>query len=51
MKTIFQKKNSIKVQKIILAIFLYLNKNSVNFQKKIEKNFENNFCNVFIFEK
>ena len=35
-----------------LYIFLYLKKNSVNFQKKkIEKNFENNFVKFFIFEK
>ena len=51
----FEKKNSKKILKIILAIFLYLKKkgrNSVNFRKKkIEKNFENNFCNFFIFEK
>ena len=32
-------------------IFLYSTKNLVNFQKKIEKNFENNFFNFFIFEK
>ena len=31
--------------------FLYLKKNSINFRKKIEKNFENNFCKFFIFEK
>ena len=40
---------------IILAIFLYLKKNTVEiwliFEKKIEKNFENNFFNIFIFEK
>ena len=52
---IFQKKKFEKILKIILAIFFYLKKkfgwNSVNFQKKNRKNFENNFCNFFIFEK
>ena len=40
----------------MLAIFLYLKKKKsveirLIFEKKIEKNFENNFCNFFIFEK
>ena len=34
-----------------LYIFLYLQKNSINFRKKNQKNFENNFCKFFIFEK
>ena len=41
---------------IIFAILLYVKKNSVEIRlifkkKKIEKNFENNFCNFFISEK
>ena len=39
----------------MLAIFLYLKKNSVEirfiFEKKIEKNFENNFCNFLFLKK
>ena len=39
----------------MLAIFLYLKKNSIKirlfFEKKNRKNFENNFCNFFIFSK
>ena len=56
-KNFSKKKNSKKFFKIILAIFLYLKKNSVEIRlifekkKKIEKNFENNFCNFFVFEK
>ena len=50
-KKFFVKKNSNKIFKIILAIFLYFKKNSVKirliFEKKID--FENNFCSFFIF--
>ena len=39
----------------MLSLFQYLTKNSVEirliFEKKNRKNFENNFCNFFIFEK
>ena len=51
---ILQKKIE-KILKIILAIFLFLKKISVEirviFGKKNRKNFEINFCNFFIFEK
>ena len=54
-KKFFEKKNSKKILKRILPIFLYLKKNSVEIrliiEKKIKKNFENNSCNLFIFEK
>ena len=36
-KKIFQKKKSKKILKIILAIFLYLKKNSVEFRLIFEK--------------
>ena len=56
-KNFSKKKNLKKFFNIILAIFLYLKKNSVEIRlifekkKKIEKNFENNFCIFFVFEK
>ena len=48
-KKICRKNVSKEILKIILAMFLYLKKKSVNFGKK--KHFENNFCNFFISEK
>ena len=62
-KKFFEKQNSkknlkcqnLKILKFWLSIFLYLKKKSVEirliFENKIEKNFENNFCKFFIFEK
>ena len=56
-KNFHQKKNCRKKNfiKKISAIFLYLKKKSVEirliFEKKMDKNFENNLCNFFIFEK
>ena len=50
-----KKKNSTKNFKIILAIFLYLKKNSIEirliFEKKNLNNFENNFWNFVILKK
>ena len=48
-------KSEKKNRRNILEIFLYLKKKSIEirliFEKKNRKNFENNFCNFFIFEK
>ena len=49
------RKKKFAEKKIRKKFFLYLKKNSVKFrlilEKKTRKNFENNFCNSFIFEK
>ena len=51
----FQKKNSKKIFKLILAIFLYLKQNSVEirliFEKKNRKKFWKYFLQIFHFWK